>query len=480
VLVRAARRQSTLPNIEQAGSVFIHTIRGGRYTPVSVGSVLPEWSWYSKKEQPQITAEGEGREQLVDWAMGRLSDLLYRDSSQGNETSAVQKQALGAKPTEDVRDAAPTFEAKQGVLAVQAQYFPFNESLGDEHAALKDVALVKASTEPTGFRQKTLNNHDYMERWSRLSKKALKKATKFRGETLGETVCFVEVNSTDTHVAVWRDKIHKRVVVSFRGTDINWKDFLTDLMCFQTDVSWLFQQDVSHAHTHHETKEEEIEPNFKVGAGLDPSGLGNFVNENNEKSPKAHIGFCIAYASVREQLLEVIRQLVPEDEKEEWTIYTTGHSLGAALATFLAVDVTLKLEGVNVVQYNFGSAKMGDEEFARRYNKLVPNTFRMVNDADVIVRLPRNQGVGSIPGIGTYCHVGRTVLTSPECALWIEGESPGEDPLRERWEQLSDLLDAEVKLMRTVVDGKSFRDHVENGYYNGMLSLWDRSVPEDH
>ena len=48
--------------------------------------------------------------------------------------------------------------------------------------------------------------------------------------------------------------------------------------------------------------------------------------------------------------------------------------------------------------YNFGSPKVGDDEFVRRFNRLVPNSFRVVNDADVIVRLPRNKGVGAVPG----------------------------------------------------------------------------------
>ena len=42
------------------------------------------------------------------------------------------------------------------------------------------------------------------------------------------------------------------------------------------------------------------------------------------------------------------------------------------------------------------STQVGNEEFVRRFNRLVPKTFRVVNDADVIVRLPRNKGVGAV------------------------------------------------------------------------------------
>ena len=49
-------------------------------------------------------------------------------------------------------------------------------------------------------------------------------------DPLGEPVCFLEVNSTDTHAVIWRDRERKRVVVGFRGTDINWKDVLVTCM----------------------------------------------------------------------------------------------------------------------------------------------------------------------------------------------------------------------------------------------------------
>ena len=61
--------------------------------------------------------------------------------------------------------------------------------------------------------------------------------------SIAEAMCFIEVNSTDTHIVVWREGT--RVIVSFRGTDINWRDFVTDLSAFQVNVSWLFNKDES-------------------------------------------------------------------------------------------------------------------------------------------------------------------------------------------------------------------------------------------
>jgi hypothetical protein len=296
-------------------------------------------------------------------------------------------------------------------------------------------------------------------------------------DPLGEPVCFIEVNATDTHAVIWRDRERKRVVVAFRGTDINWKDVLTDLMCFQTDASWIFEGGAGGGPAKMEQASQanlsRTEHTTARGNSTDKSAGGEGKME--AERPLAHIGFCIAYASCREQLWRVMRKLLPEkgEDRKGWTVCTTGHSLGGALCTLFAAEIAVRFPETAVMLYNFGAPKVGNEEFVRRFNRLVPHTFRVVNDADVIVRLPRNKGVGAVPGAGNYYHVGRTVLISPESRfpVWVEGESPGEDPLSERWDSLSDLLAAEVRLMQTLVDGRGFVQHVEDGYYEAMLEV---------
>ncbi len=56
-------------------------------------------------------------------------------------------------------------------------------------------------------------------------------------------------------------------------------------------------------------------------------------------------------------ITQVIRALIPGDGTG-YTIYLTGHSLGAALATLCAVDVTVRMPGLDVIMYNFGSPKV--------------------------------------------------------------------------------------------------------------------------
>jgi hypothetical protein len=68
-----------------------------------------------------------------------------------------------------------------------------------------------------------------------------------------------------------------------------------------------------------------------------------------------------------------------------------GHSLGASLATLLALDVSanavtpiFKTPAV----YTYASPRTGDSAFANVYNHVVPRTFRIANRMDLVPKLP--------------------------------------------------------------------------------------------
>ncbi len=64
-----------------------------------------------------------------------------------------------------------------------------------------------------------------------------------------------------------------------------------------------------------------------------------------------------------------------------------GHSLGGALATLLALDVSVNTD-FNPAAYTYGSPRTGDPQFARTYNHCVPDTTRIANRLDVVPNLP--------------------------------------------------------------------------------------------
>lgn len=111
---------------------------------------------------------------------------------------------------------------------------------------------------------------------------------------------------------------------------------------------------------------------------------------------KVHSGFISAYNSVREAMVKVAK------ESSHKKVLCTGHSLGGALATLSAGDVKYNVPGKEVSVYTFGSPKVGNSDYVKFYNKLVPQTFRFVNGVDIVPSLPPD-----IPLLVDYEHVGQ-------------------------------------------------------------------------
>ena len=65
-----------------------------------------------------------------------------------------------------------------------------------------------------------------------------------------------------------------------------------------------------------------------------------------------------------------------------------GHSLGAALATLLALDVGANTKFANPTAYTYASPRIGDPSFVDTYNQLVSNTYRFANRLDLVPKLP--------------------------------------------------------------------------------------------
>lgn len=65
-------------------------------------------------------------------------------------------------------------------------------------------------------------------------------------------------------------------------------------------------------------------------------------------------------------------------------VFLTGHSLGGALANLAAYDVAKALESCSkmtrVICYTFGAPRTGNHAFADDYNRVVPDTWCIIND----------------------------------------------------------------------------------------------------
>jgi predicted lipase len=103
-----------------------------------------------------------------------------------------------------------------------------------------------------------------------------------------------------------------------------------------------------------------------------------------------HEGFYTGYANVSDQVHAALKPLL--EAHPEASILYTGHSLGAALATFAAVDVQEELQPRGeAFFYTFGSPRTGNQAFSDHVMTLHPNYFRMTHAADLVPHLPLSE-----------------------------------------------------------------------------------------
>ncbi len=147
---------------------------------------------------------------------------------------------------------------------------------------------------------------------------------------------FIDSDDSQAFIAIDRDVL----IVSFRGTEANFSDWLTDA-------------------------------DFSLVKGP----LGG----------KVHEGFYDALADIWHKMAAEIAYLDPQQRKSLWV---TGHSLGGALATLAAarwIEARRTVQGL----YTFGQPRTGDAAFRRNFNfALKASTFRFVNDNDLVTRVP--------------------------------------------------------------------------------------------
>lgn len=113
----------------------------------------------------------------------------------------------------------------------------------------------------------------------------------------------------------------------------------------------------------------------------------DYVNPNTGESlGRMHTGFRrIANSIVNPLAVNAVKQINPNKP-----CYVSGHSLGAALATVLALDIALAVPELQpkLQVYVYASPRVGNPDFVRSYGKILPNTFRITNLADPIPTMP--------------------------------------------------------------------------------------------
>jgi triacylglycerol lipase len=149
-------------------------------------------------------------------------------------------------------------------------------------------------------------------------------------------------------------------ILAFRGT-ASIKDWMTDLHATPVRFSWLFQGGPEIGEIH--------------------AGFGHTLSDGWRKVVAA--------------VLEVAPQPAVGDTESpdaQRTLWITGHSLGGALASLAGAAFSLLPNGViRPVSgiYTFGQPRIGLHNFCDNYARLLtPKTFRLVNNKDLVPRVP--------------------------------------------------------------------------------------------
>jgi len=102
-----------------------------------------------------------------------------------------------------------------------------------------------------------------------------------------------------------------------------------------------------------------------------------------ENGVRIHRGFLMCYEKVANK---IYNGLLRNDVDN---ILITGHSMGAAIATICAYDLSETYCKLNAYCITTGSPRVGNYKFRREFNKAFKgNAIRLVNGNDIVAQLP--------------------------------------------------------------------------------------------
>ncbi|CAL9781634.1 unnamed protein product [Musa acuminata subsp. burmannicoides] len=101
-----------------------------------------------------------------------------------------------------------------------------------------------------------------------------------------------------------------------------------------------------------------------------------------------HHGFYSAYhnTTLRPGIVSAVQEA--RELYGDIPVMVTGHSMGGAMASFCALDLTVNYGIHNVQLMTFGQPRVGNAAFASYFSKHVQNAVRVTNEHDIVPHLP--------------------------------------------------------------------------------------------
>jgi hypothetical protein len=153
-------------------------------------------------------------------------------------------------------------------------------------------------------------------------------------------------------------------------------------------------------------------------------------------------GFTAIYRSLRAgadpnspSAIAAITNLVGTGQVNYITV--TGHSLGAAVATLLALDVGLNsgIGSQNLSAYTYASPRVGEMFFHHTYCSVVPHTYRLYNRSDLVPQAPLfpyehvDNDLELVPPYNAVC-ASLACWHSIDTYLWLMDQAAGGNTLK--------------------------------------------------
>nr|GMD81321.1 phospholipase A1-Ibeta2, chloroplastic-like [Ipomoea batatas] len=124
--------------------------------------------------------------------------------------------------------------------------------------------------------------------------------------------------------------------------------------------------------------------------------LDGVRNDPSQVQAKVECGFLNLYQtsgenipSLAQSVVDEVQRLIEQYKGEPLSITVTGHSLGAALALLVADELsTCTPDAPPVAVFSFGGPRVGNRGFANRLDAKNVKVLRIVNNQDVITKVP--------------------------------------------------------------------------------------------
>lgn len=106
--------------------------------------------------------------------------------------------------------------------------------------------------------------------------------------------------------------------------------------------------------------------------------------QSGAKQGRVHTGFLRLYNQLAGQVRTAANRFNPS-----LPCFVVGHSLGGALATLATADLAQNSALRNQLRlYSYAAPRVGDRAFAKFLNAIAPNSYRIINLADIVAMVP--------------------------------------------------------------------------------------------